>query len=154
MTFIYVGCGTVVHYCYIKLVQCAGRESTYCIVTIILRYNNRHELGFRLYTKIRLHGRRGKGTAESFSREKLREALQKEGGEILCDFPPVCVTPAGGTSTKFNLSTSSRINGMTTHTHTEKILPGTYYTDCLKKNQNAPRPSEHPPVRGKKCQNV
>ena len=25
---------------------------------------------------------------------------------------------------------------------------------CLKKNQNAPRPSEHPPVRGEKCQNV
>ena len=24
----------------------------------------------------------------------------------------------------------------------------------LKKNQNAPRLSEHPPVRGKKCQNV
>ena len=24
----------------------------------------------------------------------------------------------------------------------------------LKKNQNAPRPSEHPSVRGKKCQNV
>ena len=24
----------------------------------------------------------------------------------------------------------------------------------LKKNLNAPRPSEHPPVRGKKCQNV
>ena len=24
----------------------------------------------------------------------------------------------------------------------------------LKKNQNAPRPSEHPPVRGGKCQNV
>ena len=24
----------------------------------------------------------------------------------------------------------------------------------FKKNQNAPRPSEHPPVRGKKCQNV
>ena len=23
---------------------------------------------------------------------------------------------------------------------------------CLKKNQNAPRPSEHPPVRGEKCQ--
>ena len=28
------------------------------------------------------------------------------------------------------------------------------YTTCLKKNLNAPRPSEHPPVRGKKCQNV
>ena len=25
---------------------------------------------------------------------------------------------------------------------------------CLKKNLNSPRPSEHPPVRGKKCQNV
>ena len=25
---------------------------------------------------------------------------------------------------------------------------------CLKKNQNVPRPSEYPPVRGKKCQNV
>ena len=25
---------------------------------------------------------------------------------------------------------------------------------CLKKNQNAPRPSEDPPVRGEKCQNV
>ena len=25
---------------------------------------------------------------------------------------------------------------------------------CLKKNLNAPRPSEHPPVGGKKCQNV
>ena len=25
---------------------------------------------------------------------------------------------------------------------------------CLKKNLNAPRPSEHPPVRGKKCQDV
>ena len=25
---------------------------------------------------------------------------------------------------------------------------------CSKKNQNAPRPSEHPPVSGEKCQNV
>ena len=30
--------------------------------------------------KIRLHGRRGKGMAESFSRETSRHALQKEGG--------------------------------------------------------------------------
>ena len=30
--------------------------------------------------KIRLHGRRGKGMAESFSREELRHAPQKEGG--------------------------------------------------------------------------
>ena len=35
--------------------------------------------------KIRLHGRRGKETAESFSRQKLRQAPQKKGGEILCD---------------------------------------------------------------------
>ena len=39
--------------------------------------------------KIRLHGRRGKATAESFSQEKLRQAPQKEGGEIMCDLPPV-----------------------------------------------------------------
>ena len=42
-----------------------------------------------LVHRIRLHGRRGKGTAESFSREKLRQAPQKKGGEILCDLPPV-----------------------------------------------------------------
>ena len=29
-----------------------------------------------------------------------------------------------------------------------------YLILCLKKNLNAPRPSEHPPVRGGKCQNV
>ena len=39
--------------------------------------------------KIRLHGRRGKGMAESFSREKLRHEPQKGGLEILCDLPPV-----------------------------------------------------------------
>ena len=41
-------------------------------------------------TPIRLHGRRGKGMAESFSRQKSRHAPQKEGGlKILCDLPPV-----------------------------------------------------------------
>ena len=40
--------------------------------------------------KIRLHVRRGKGTTESFLREKLRQAPQKKGGEILCDLPPIC----------------------------------------------------------------
>ena len=39
--------------------------------------------------KIRLYGRRGQGTAGSFSRENLRQAPQKEGREIPCDFPPV-----------------------------------------------------------------
>ena len=43
-----------------------------------------------LVNKIRLHGRRGKGMAESFSRQKSRHAPQKEGGlKILCDLPPV-----------------------------------------------------------------
>ena len=43
-----------------------------------------------LVHKSRFHGRRGKGMAESFSREKLRHASQKEGGwEILYDLPPV-----------------------------------------------------------------
>ena len=66
--------------------------------------------------KIRLHGRRGKGKAESFSREKLRQSPHKEGGEILCDLPPVrprLVRPT---------SLTSRINGKKTHTHTEDCL--------------------------------
>ena len=43
-----------------------------------------------LVHKIRLRGRRGKGMAESFSRQKSRHAPQKEGGlKILCDLPPV-----------------------------------------------------------------
>ena len=33
-----------------------------------------------VHKKKRLHGRRGKGMAESFSGEKLRHAPQKEGG--------------------------------------------------------------------------
>ena len=36
------------------------------------------------------------------------------------------------------------------HIHEADIPP----CCCLKKNLNAPRPSEHPPVWGKKCQNV
>ena len=32
--------------------------------------------------------------------------------------------------------------------------PPNHLVYFLEKNQNAPRPSEHPPVRGKKCQNV
>ena len=63
-----------------------------------------------LVHSIRLHGRRGKEMAESFSQEKLRQAPQKEGGY---DLPPVCVTPDG-----MSTNLTSRINGMTTHTHT------------------------------------
>ena len=66
-----------------------------------------------LVHKIRLHGRRGKGRAESFSREKLRHAPQKEGGwEILSDLPPVSprlLRP---------MNLMSRMNGKKTHTHT------------------------------------
>ena len=65
-----------------------------------------------LVHKIRLHSRRGKGMAESFSREKLRHAPQKEGGwEILCDLPPVWPRLVRPT----NLM--SRMNGKKTHTH-------------------------------------
>ena len=63
--------------------------------------------------KIRIHGRRRKRTVESFSRQKLRQAPQKEGGMRNPMRPSSCVTPAG-TST----SLTSRINGMTTHKHT------------------------------------
>ena len=68
-----------------------------------------------LVHKIRLHDRREKWMAESFSREKLRHAPQKEGGwEFLCDLPPVwpwLVRPT-------NLM--SRMNGKKTHTHTHR----------------------------------
>ena len=61
--------------------------------------------------KIRLHGRRGKGMAESFSREKLRRAPQKEGGwEILCDLPP------GWPRLVRPTNVMSRMNGKKTHT--------------------------------------
>ena len=66
-----------------------------------------------LVHKIRLHGRRGKGMAESFSRQKSRHAPQKEGGlKILCDLPPVWPRLVRPT----NLM--SRMNGKKTHTHT------------------------------------
>ena len=39
-----------------------------------------HRVESTVEHKIRLHGRRGKGMAEFFSREKLRHAPQKEGG--------------------------------------------------------------------------
>ena len=70
-----------------------------------------------LVHKIRLHGRRGKRMAESFSREKLRHAPLKEGGwEILCDLLPVWPRLVRST----NLM--SRMNGKKTHTHTHYYL--------------------------------
>ena len=36
----------------------------------------------------------------------------------------------------------------------QSIIGRNFPVNCLKKNQNAPRPSKHPPVRGRKCQNV
>ena len=66
-----------------------------------------------LVHKIRLHGRRGKGMAESFSRQKSRHAPQKEGGlKILCDLPPVWPRLVRPT----NLM--SRMDGKKTHTRT------------------------------------
>ena len=45
---------------------------------------------------------------------------------------------------------------VTNYTVELQVLVGTFHAVCvcLKKNQNAPRPSEHPPVKGEKCQNV
>ena len=65
-----------------------------------------------LVHKIRLHGRRGKGMAESFSREKISHAPQKEGGwKILCDLSPVW--PRAGTSIDVQNEWEE-----STHTHT------------------------------------
>ena len=75
-----------------------------------------------------LHGRWGKGMADSFLREKLRHAPQKEGGwEILCDLPPVWPRLVRPT----NLM--SRMNRKKTHTthmqQTWKEKPGTFSPD-------------------------
>ena len=91
-----------------------------------------------LVHKIPLHGRRGKGMAESFSREKLRHAPQKEGGrKILCDLPPVWPRLVRPT----NLM--SRMNGKKTQTHTTKP-----HVEFLKKKTNASKLFEHPPSQG------
>ena len=62
---------------------------------------------------MRMSPLRGKGMAESFSRQKSRHAPQKEGGlKILCDLPPVWPRLVRPT----NLM--SRMDGKKTHTHT------------------------------------
>ena len=76
-----------------------------------IKMPNRWRMIKSLVHKIWLHGRRGKGMAESFSREKWRHAPQKEGGwEILCGLAPVWPRLVRPT----NLM--SRMNGKKTHT--------------------------------------
>ena len=57
--------------------------------------------------KFDLHGRRGKGTAESFSRLKLRQVPQKEGGKFLCN-PGWCVHKSD-VQNKWELRRSRRV---------------------------------------------
>ena len=72
------------------------------------------------YTKTRLHGRRGKGTAEeSCSRYKLRQAPQKEGRKILCDLPSSCVTPAGASTSLTDVQ--NKWDGNDTHTLYQEV---------------------------------
>ena len=74
-----------------------------------------------LVHKIRLHGRRGKGMTESFSRQKSRHAPQKEGGlKILCDIPPVRPT---------NLM--SRMDGKKKHTQYKGLSPCRFTSPML-----------------------
>ena len=68
----------------VTLLRCVGVPRALSIHFFsVASYKRRMTIS--LVHKIRLHGRRGKGTAESFSRGKSRQAPQKEGGEILCD---------------------------------------------------------------------
>ena len=72
-----------------------------------------------LVHKIRLHGRRGKGMAEFFSREKLRHAPQNS---VL---PSSCVTPVG-TSNELDVQNEWE----KTHTHsiiTVNLSPILYF---------------------------
>ena len=69
-----------------------------------------------LVHKIRLHGRRGKGMAESFSRQKIK-ARTAEGRWIKNPvWPSSCVTPAG-TSNELDVQ-----NGWEENTHTQFSL--------------------------------
>ena len=82
-----------------------------------------------LVHKIRLHGRRGKGMAVSFSRQKSRHAPQKEGGlKILCDLPPVWPRLVRPT----NLM--SRMNGK--KTHGDKIQIIFHHSSALRFQRN------------------
>ena len=67
--------------------------------------------------KIQLHGWRGKGTAESFSREKIKASTAEGRWMRNPVWPSSCVTPAG-TST----SLTSRINGKKTQHNTQTPL--------------------------------
>ena len=82
-----------------------------------------------LVHKIRLHGRRGKGMAESFSREKLRHAPQKEGGrKNPCGLPPV------GPRLVRPTNLMSRMNGKKTpHTHSARSIKLSFFLlyDCV-----------------------
>ena len=66
--------------------------------------------------KIRLHGRRGKGMAESFSREKLKHAPRERRWMRNPVWPSSCVTPAGA-SNELDAQNEWEENKHT-HTHT------------------------------------
>ena len=68
-----------------------------------------------LVHKIRLHGRRGKGTAESFSREKLRQAPQEQGGELSCTGMTFLPCDPGWCVRKPDVQ--NKWHGNTTHPH-------------------------------------
>ena len=72
-----------------------------------------------LVHKIRLHGRRGKGMAESFSREKIK-ASTAESGWMENPVLPSCVTPAG-TSIEVQNEWEEK------HTHTVHIFCTWYF---------------------------
>ena len=58
-------------------------------------------------------------------------------------------------TTTLTMSNSNNARRTATHITTASLSTmNDYDTVFLNKNPNAPRPSEHPPVRGKKCQNV
>ena len=69
-----------------------------------------------LVHKIRLHGRRGKGMAESFSREKLKKGAAERRCMRNPVWPSSCVTPAG-TSNELDVQNEWEEN---THTQSRK----------------------------------
>ena len=70
----------------------------------------------RGYTKFDFTVDEGKGCLNPSREKTLRQALQKEDGEINHVWLSSCVTLAGAST-----SLTSRINGMATRTHTHKV---------------------------------
>ena len=104
------------------------------------------------------------GTAESVSRDQILRHERGQGNiTFSCsanhvqDWQPYSVGPYSdicGTTHTYYIGPLKLIRQFRHLSSAAQSGVCMYTVAFKKKNQNAPRPSEHPPVRGEKCQNV